>query len=458
MNGGGTFIKQIIKLKYINMIEKQNKLSTEPYKGVRDFYPEDKFIQDYIFGVWRKTAESFGYIAYDASILEPTELYKAKSGEEIINEQTYSFKDRGDREVTLRPEMTPTVARMIAGKRREIKFPQRWYSIPNLFRYERPQRGRLREHWQLNCDMFGVSGIEAEVEMIALAYNILVNFAEYKYGTRAKQFVNDNFEIKINYSGLLNSILVLELDIDEKVATKLIKIIDKKGKVDEEQLNKMVVDLIGDEKTIQLNKLLVDKDEILSKMINDSRWQRCKDVKDRLNLQNSYFDSWLTRGFDYYTGIVFEIYDKNPANPRALFGGGRYDNLLSIFGEEPIPTIGFGMGDVTIRDVLETYELLPEYKSSTEVAVLPFSSDLNSSADTIANMLREKNINVAVDYSDKKIGDKIGKADKEKIRYVIVVGENEIKEGLYTLKELSTKIESKGNIEELCSIIVDTNK
>ena len=132
------------------------KLSLEPYKGTRDFYPREQFIQDYIFGVWKKVVESYGYLAYDASILEETELYKAKSGEEIINEQTYSFTDRGGREVTIRPEMTPTVARMVAAKRRELVFPLRWYSIPNLFRYERPQRGRLREHWQLNVDMFGV--------------------------------------------------------------------------------------------------------------------------------------------------------------------------------------------------------------------------------------------------------------------------------------------------------------
>ena len=138
------------------------KLSTDPYKGVRDFYPDDMAIQKKIFDIWRKNVEKYGYEEYNASILEPAELYKAKTGEEIVNKQTYTFIDRGEREVTLRPEMTPTVARMVAGKKRELAFPLRWYSIPNLFRYEQPQRGRLREHWQLNVDIFGVENIQAE--------------------------------------------------------------------------------------------------------------------------------------------------------------------------------------------------------------------------------------------------------------------------------------------------------
>jgi histidyl-tRNA synthetase len=152
------------------------KIDTEPYKGVRDFFPEDMYVQNYIFEKMRKTATSFGYDEYSASILESTELYKGKTSDEIVNEQTYSFRDRGDREVTLRPEMTPTIARMIASKIKELPLPIRWFSIPNLFRYEKPQRGRLREHWQLNCDIFGIKNIEAEVEVMSLAFNLLSSF------------------------------------------------------------------------------------------------------------------------------------------------------------------------------------------------------------------------------------------------------------------------------------------
>ena len=171
-------------------------LSTESYKGVRDFYPEDKFVRDYITDTMAGACESFGYESYDASILEPVELYRSKTSDEIVNEQTYQFEDRGGREVTLRPEMTPTVARMVAGKRRELAYPLRWYSIPNVFRYERPQRGRLREHWQLNADLFGVGGVEADIEIIALAYATMTAFG-------AKE---TDFDIRVNDRQLFENI------------------------------------------------------------------------------------------------------------------------------------------------------------------------------------------------------------------------------------------------------------
>src|SRR4029077_17662672 len=174
----------------------KEKLSTESYKGVRDFYPEDMFVQNHIFNTWKKVVESFGYVEYTASILEPAELYRAKSGDEIVNEQTYTFTDRGDREVTLRPEMTPTLARMIAAKQRDIPFPARWYSIPNVFRYERPQRGRLREHWQLNADLVGAEGVEADAEIIALAHAVM----------RAMGAEERDFEIRVSDRRILESI------------------------------------------------------------------------------------------------------------------------------------------------------------------------------------------------------------------------------------------------------------
>src|SRR3990167_7996680 len=151
-------------------------LQTQPYKGARDFYPEDKRLQNYLFGVMHKVARQFGYEQYDAPILEPLELYMAKTGQEIVDEQTYTFEDRGGRKVAIRPEMTPTVSRMVAARRQELGYPLRWYSIPNLWRYERPQRGRLREHWQLNADVFGLDGIEDEQELITLCDDIMREF------------------------------------------------------------------------------------------------------------------------------------------------------------------------------------------------------------------------------------------------------------------------------------------
>ncbi|HUC87842.1 MAG TPA: ATP phosphoribosyltransferase regulatory subunit, partial [Candidatus Binatia bacterium] len=172
-------------------------LSTQPYKGARDFYPEDKRLQKYLFGVMRSVVERFGYEEYDAPILEPIDIYIAKTGDEIVNEQTYAFTDRGGRQVVIRPEMTPTVSRMVAGKRQELSYPLRWYSIPNLWRYERPQHGRLREHWQLNVDLFGVENLNAELEMVQLADALL----------RAYGATHEMFTIKLNSRKLMNFIL-----------------------------------------------------------------------------------------------------------------------------------------------------------------------------------------------------------------------------------------------------------
>src|SRR5581483_8335522 len=197
-------------------------LSTQPYKGARDFYPEDKRLQKYLFSVMRKVVESFGYEEYDAPILEPLDLYTAKTGDEIVNEQTYSFTDRGDRKVVIRPEMTPSVSRMVAARRQELAYPVRWYSIPNLWRYERPQRGRLREHWQLNVDLFGVETLDAEVELIQVSDALLQAF-------KAKR---EAYTIRINSRQLMNSLLQEHLGLGEVEAQTVSKLIDRMHKLD----------------------------------------------------------------------------------------------------------------------------------------------------------------------------------------------------------------------------------
>ena len=228
------------------------KLSTESYKGVRDFYPEDMAIQRYIFDTWSKTAESFGYERYDASLLEPSVLYKSKGAEntEIINEQSYIFIDRGDREVTLRPEMTPTVARMVSGRKRELKFPLRWYSIPNLFRYERPQRGRLREHRQLNCDMFGSSDYTADVEMIALAYQTLIDFGA----------TPEMFQIQVNDRALMTR-LYTAIGINESDIPAITKLNDKRKKIDAEVYRQELISIINNETLAEEVIIMLDKSD-----------------------------------------------------------------------------------------------------------------------------------------------------------------------------------------------------
>jgi histidyl-tRNA synthetase len=399
-------------------MKEKAKLGTESYKGVRDFYPEDQAIQNHMFKVLREVSESFGYVEYGASILEPAELYRAKSGDEIVNEQTYTFIDRGDREVTLRPEMTPTVARMVAARKRDLSFPLRWYSIPNLFRYERPQKGRLREHWQLNVDLFGLEGIEADAEVISVAYNIL----------RKLGLTPDQFEIKINSRKLLDEqASTLNLDEDKKKALRLL--IDKKNKMTEEDFKTALRDLVGSDFKLSSKP----SGDVLA----------VQELLKKFGITNTTFDPSIVRGFDYYTGIVFEVFDTNPENRRAILGGGRYDDLLGIFGGERVPAVGFGFGDVMIREVLESYNLLPSYMSSTNLYIIPLNEACIEGATLLATTLRDQGLAVAVDYSGKKISDGFKKADRDGIPFAFVLGEEEISSGEYKIKELATTTETK---------------
>jgi histidyl-tRNA synthetase len=425
-------------------MSEKTKISTESYKGVRDFYPEDFFIQNYIFEVWKKTAQSFGYLQYDASILESAELYKAKSGEEIVNEQTYTFVDRGDREVTLRPEMTPTVARMVAAKERELVLPLRWFSIPNLFRYEKPQRGRLREHWQLNVDLFGIDSSLGDIEVINIAYQIMKNF-----GAKDEDFI-----IKINDRRLIKQ-LYEKFSLNEENSYKLSKLIDKKDKISESAFMEACTEILGD-KALDFVTLLESHEKLLDYLGENAVTKELVDTIEQLlkvGVKNIYFDPTLMRGFDYYTGVVFEVFDTDPENNRSVFGGGRYDDLMDIFGARKVPSVGFGAGDVTARDFLEKHNLLPVFKPETKVYLCTTNNDFKKDAILLSQKMREFGINTAVDLTDKKLGDQIKNADRNKIPYIICIGEDEIKTGTYNLKNLSSGEEKKVKLEEIVSVI-----
>lgn len=389
------------------------KLSTDNYKGVRDFYPQDYRILEYIFAKWKKVLQKYGYEQYDASPLEYSEIYKQKSGDEIVNEQTYTFTDKGGREVSLRPEMTPTVARMVAKKNKELSFPLRWFSIPNVFRYERPQKGRLREHWQLNVDMFGLDTIYAEVEMIQIASDILLEF-----GLNDSQFV-----IKLNNRKLLNSFFG-NSNLSEEQKYKVIKLLDKKNKVD--NFDELLKDIAG--KDFKYNPELDEETQAIIELL-----------KNR-GISNIEFDPYMVRGFDYYNGLIFEIFDTSPANNRSVFGGGRYDNLTQIFSNDNIPAIGFGMGDVTLRDVLETYDLIPSFDDRTDVYIASMHENFNESVMTLADDLRKNDLRVIVDFSNKN---QMKKAITRGAKYFALIGDNEIYSQKLVLKHLATKKEKK---------------
>ncbi len=427
-------------------------LSTQPYKGARDFYPEDKRLQKYMFATWRRVNERFGYEEIDAPILEPLELYTAKSGEEIVNEQTYVFEDRGGRKVVIRPEMTPTVSRMLAGRRQELAYPVRWYDIPNLWRYERPQRGRLREHWQLNVDIFGVVDTTAELEIISL-----VDATFKEFGATAELY-----EVRVNHRGLVNFLLADHLGLNVDAQYAIGKLIDRMSKMERSSfITKIDAVLTAEQRekgvTEQLLRILDAKKlkDLPAVAQREPAYQELENLLDQLQaagIKNVTFDGTLMRGFDYYTGIVFEVFDTDQQNNRSMLGGGRYDGLVGLFGVAPIPTVGFGWGDVTLANFLETHHLLPDLKTETDVYVALIGDVAQPAHRPIAE-LRAAGLNVAVDLSGKKIGDQLKAADKKGIERVLIIGENELETGEFKLKNLKTGTEQKGVVTNLVAAI-----
>lgn len=427
-------------------------LSTQPYKGARDFYPEDKRLQKYMFGIMSKTAEQFGYEAYDAPVLEPTELFLSKGNEEIINEQTYTFQDRGGRSVTIRTEMTPTVSRMVAGRRQELAYPARWYSIPNCWRYERMQRGRLREFFQLNVDIFGVETLEADFEIIQVADTILKNFG-------AK---SDMYTIRVNSRKLVDSVMTDYLELSDVQAMTMVKLIDRMHKMDRAQFiaqadaifspsqrDEGVVYRLVD--LLQI-KRLENLPEMLKKHPSVLELERLLVMLADAGVANAQFDISLMRGFDYYTDIVFEVFDTDPSNNRAMFGGGRYDGLISLFGVEPVPTVGFGMGDVTLQNFLETHNLLPKLRTETDAYVVLIGDVFEKSQRTLLK-LRKMGLNIAVDTTGRKPDKQIKTAVKKGIKYAIFIGEAELADERLKLKNLETGEEEQHGLERIVSIV-----
>lgn len=411
-------------------------LSTDPYKGVRDFYPSEWAQLQAIFARVRDVLARYGYEEYNASPLERAELYEAKTSEEIVNEQTYTFTDRGDRRVTLRPEMTPTLARMVAAKRRELPFPLRWFSIPNVFRYERPQKGRLREHYQLNVDLLGVKDAKADGEIIVLVHAILSAFGA----------TNEDFVIRVSSRALLNAACTAAgLNEDQKKA--YMRLLDRKAKMSAEEYAAALDAITATDPVTLIEQ-------------NDSRISDEKAKLDGLlrafaarGMTNVVFDPNIVRGFDYYTGIVFEIYDTNISNPRAILGGGRYDNLISLFGGDPVPAVGFGMGDVTLADFLATHKLLPPVQSAPEIFIGTPSEDDLAGANLVAEQLRTKGLRVFVNITHKSLGDQIKDADRRGIPFFAAVGANERSSGRLKVKRLATGEERELPAEDAVSFI-----
>lgn len=433
-------------------------LPTQPYKGARDFYPEDKRLQKYLFGKLREVVERYGYEEYDAPILESVDLYLAKSGEEIVNEQTYSFQDRGGRQVVIRPEMTPTVSRMVAARRQELGYPLRWYSIPNLWRYERPQKGRLREHWQLNVDLFGVEGNAAEREIIHVTDSIMRSFGAD----------HSMYKIRLNDRRFVNYLLHEYIGFDDVQSNSISKLIDRMHKMEaaefQTKLDALCTPSQRDNGAVErlLAILTVDMLENLPpELVEHESLAAIKTLLGNLldeNIANVVFDPTLMRGFDYYSGIVFEVFDVSPDNNRSLFGGGRYDGLVGLFGVEPVPTVGFGMGDVVLADFLETHNLLPKLAPETQLYAAVVDEALLPDAEKVVSQLRREGIKVALDISGKSLDKQLKTAHKKSIPFVLVIGRKELDEGQFVLKSMLSGSEERHGLDRIASLVADARQ
>lgn len=413
----------------------KRKLSTQPYKGTADTYPVDMITKRYLLDIWRKVAKEFGYEEYETPILEESLLYKVKSGEELAGNQLFSFTDRAGREIALRPEMTPSLARMIAAKRNELTLPIRWFNIGKFYRYEKPQRGRTREFVQLNIDILGVPTVEAEIEIIQFVMKVMSEL-KAKRGT---------FELKISNRYLFDYLVTDILKLDDEKKTLLARAIDNYLKIDSKDFNEYLAEigLNGDQRTEineYLNWELKDLEAIRDSCRGADELLTLFDYAKSLGIKNIKFSPYIMRGLAYYTGTVMEMFDiGSKENPRALFGGGRYDNLLDIFNQEKLPAFGLGWGDVTTLDYLKTYNLLPSLKTDTQVFVTLMDNTLYKQTSTLVNYLRNNGINTLMQLTAIKLGKQLQYADKKSIPWTIIMGEDEIKDGIIQLKNMFTK-------------------
>ncbi|MEQ8350726.1 MAG: histidine--tRNA ligase [Leptospiraceae bacterium] len=416
----------------------------KPYPGTRDFYPDDMEFRNWMAEKQRQVCELYGYREYGAPVLEYLDLYLRKSSEEIVSEQLYIFTDRGERKVAIRPEMTPTLARMVSSRPQNYLLPLRWFSIANFMRYERPGRGRLREFYQLNVDLLGSESIAAEVEVLALAADVMKS-----YGAVASDYV-----LRFSDRRLLDHSFP-ELNGDQLRA--LGRILDKKDKLNLEDFRKTVDDLGGQwQKKDLVNRVEEFYELSLDSAKDNPILQHLKKIQDRLSEyvspESFRFDPGIVRGFDYYTGLVFEMNDTHPDNARALFGGGRYDKLLSQFGKESIPAVGFGMGDVTLQDFLEVHKLKPDLSNRSSLFMTLFSEELTADTEKVAARLRDAGVQVELALDGKrKLGKQFDLAEKKGHSHAGVMGPEELEKGQLRIKNLKTGAQQDLNVDDLDS-------
>jgi histidyl-tRNA synthetase len=401
------------------------KTTIRSVKGTRDFYPEVMAFRNWLYQKVQAISRSFGYQEYEAPILERLELYAAKSGEELVKEQSFVLTDRGGDELALRPELTPSLARMIAQQQANLILPVRWFSFGPFWRYERPQRGRTREFFQWNIDLLGAETPTADAEIVAIGAEFLRNLG--LSSTEVAIFLN---------SRRLMERKLAEMGIGDDLRMDVFRLIDRRDKLPMDNWRSWALEMgLSEEQLDALQDLLANAD----------LWQESDELCQIFATAEAFglaeylvYDASIVRGLDYYTGPVFEAYDR-ARKFRAIFGGGRYDNLVADVGGDPITGVGFAMGDVIISLILENAGKLPNLPiSPSQVLVTLFSQDLYAPTLDLAARLRRGGINVEQSLEPLRLGKQIRYASRKGIPYVSILGSDELEAGQIVLKDLVT--------------------
>ncbi len=415
--------------------------------GFRDFYPEQFAERAYIVGVWRKVLRRYAFVEYDGPPLEPLDLYRKKSGDELVG-QLYSFTDKGDREVAMRPEMTPTFARMVAARANALRKPVRWFSVPQLFRYERQQKGRLREHFQLNADIVGEAGVSADAELVSLALDIMREFGLGPAEVHAR--VSDR--------RLLQALLA-HAGVSEDAFSAVYAVIDKRGREPANISREKLVNAVGrDSIADDIDKMLAISsiDELESAYgSNTSLHDHVARLREYFTLAGALgFDEWMkldltiVRGLAYYTGIVFELFDVR-GELRAICGGGRYDTLLQTLGGVDLPALGFGMGDVVLGELLRAHNLIPDAAAQTDYWVAGDGESLLPEVMRVASQIRNRDRSVEYALKPQQLSRQLKAASAAGARNVVIIKPDGVSRGVVTLKDLEAGTEKSLSLAEL---------
>lgn len=389
-------------------------MSFQSLPGFRDFYPEDCAHREHLFEVWRRSAEAFGFVRYDGPPLEPLDLFRKKSGDEIVG-QLYNFTDKGEREVAMRPEMTPTLARMAGARHRDYKKPLKWYAIPQLFRYERTQRGRLREHFQWNCDILGEPGLGGEAELIGVIVHAL----------RALGLGQDDIVVRVSDRHFWIDFLK-EHNVPEEKHYDFLQILDKIEREDEAKSRE------------KLGPLADTVFKILREGARSERLDQLLGLLDAMGLREFIqVDLSIVRGLAYYTGIVFEVHDRKKEF-RAIAGGGRYDNLVELLSGVPLTALGFGMGDVVILELLKSRGLLAAPVTPLDFYVVVADETARPQALRLITALRASGKRIDYSLSPAKVGKQFQAAEERGASRVLVI-DAAAAEGKCGLKDLKTR-------------------